>query len=67
MGKVIEEYTSQYDVGDVIIFSNSSMLFLGIIEGYYIDHNCNFFHNAPPNHKKGHTYPTKISMPRRSA
>lgn len=40
MGKVIEEYTSQYDVGDVVIFSNSSMLFLGIIEGYYIDHNC---------------------------
>lgn len=37
MGKVIEKYTSQYDVGDVVIFSNSSMLFLGIIEGYYID------------------------------
>lgn len=40
MGKIIEEYTSKYDVGDVVIFKTEKCLLLGIIEGYYIDHNC---------------------------
>lgn len=58
MGKVIEEYTSQYDVGDVVVFSNSSMLFLGIIEGYYIDHNCgnSFWYNVRVNSNTVYTY-----------
>lgn len=40
MGKIVEEYTSKYDVGDVVIFKTKDCLLLGIIEGYYIDHNC---------------------------
>lgn len=40
MGKIIEEYTSEYDVGDVVIFKTKDCLLLGIIEGYYIDHSC---------------------------
>lgn len=58
MGKVIEEYTSQYDVGDVVIFSNSSRLFLGIIEGYYIDHSCDnsFWYNIRVNSNTVYTY-----------
>lgn len=40
MGKIIEEYTSEYDVGDVVIFKTEDCLLLGIIEGYYIDHSC---------------------------
>ena len=47
MGKIIEEYTSKYDVGDVVIFEDGHRLFLGIIEGYYIDHNAgdSFWYN----------------------
>lgn len=40
MGKIIKEYTSEYDVGDVVIFKTKDYLLLGIIEGYYIDHSC---------------------------
>ena len=58
MGKVIEEYTSQYDVGDVVVFSNSSRLFLVIIEGQYIDHNCgnSFWYNVRVNSNTVYTY-----------
>ena len=31
MGKIIEEYTSEYDVGDVVIFKTKDCLLLGII------------------------------------
>lgn len=62
MGDIIKEYTSQYDVGDVIIFKCGSdigfRMFLGIIEGYYIDHNCNesFWYNVRVNSKEVFTY-----------
>ena len=36
MGKIVEEYTSKYDVGDVVIFKTKDCLLLGIIEGYYL-------------------------------
>lgn len=40
MGKIVEKYTSKYDVGDVVIFKTKDCLLLGIIEGYCIDHSC---------------------------
>ena len=58
MGVIIEKYTSKYDVGDVVIFRNSSQLFLGIIEGYYIDHNADdsFWYNIRINSNTVDTY-----------
>ena len=58
MGKIIEEYTSKYDVGDVVIFSKNNTLLLGIVEGYYIDHNCDdsFWYNIRVNSKTVYTY-----------
>ena len=42
----------------VLFISNSSMLFLGIIEGYYIDHNCgnSFWYNVRVNSNTVYTY-----------
>ena len=44
MGKITLEFESKYEVGDVVIFNryrDKYGLSIGIIEGYYIDHNCN--------------------------
>lgn len=61
MGKIVEEYTSQYDVGDVVIFKATDCLLLGIIEGYYIDRNCNnsFWYNIRTNNTNVYTYSNK--------
>lgn len=61
MGKIIEEYTSKYDVGDVVIFKTANCLLLGIIEGYYIDHNCDnsFWYNIRTNKINVYTYSNK--------
>ncbi len=58
MGSIIEEYTSEYDVGDVVVFSNSNQLFLGIIEGYYVDYDCDnsFWYNVRVNSNTVYTY-----------
>ncbi len=37
MGKVIQEFTTEYDVGDIVIFKKYDYLQVGIIEGYYLD------------------------------
>ena len=44
MGLIIEKYETKYDAGDVVIFNNNDngknhRLFIGIIVGFYIDHN----------------------------
>ena len=61
MGKIIEEYTSKYDVGDVVIFKTGKCLLLGIIEGYYIDHNCDnsFWYDIRTNSTNVYTYSNK--------
>ena len=61
MGKIVEEYTSKYDVGDVVIFKTKDCLLLGIIEGYYIDHNCDnsFWYNIRTNETNVYTYSNK--------
>lgn len=58
MGNIIKEYTSQYDVGDVVIFNSHENLLLGIIEGYYLDHNCDdsFWYDIRINSNTVYTY-----------
>ena len=36
MGKIIQEFETEYDVGDVVIFENDNLLQVGIVEGYYV-------------------------------
>ena len=38
MGKIIKEYETEYEVGDIVIFRVGTCLLVGIIEGYYVDH-----------------------------
>lgn len=44
MGKIIKEYKTEYEVGDVVIFEKNQVLNVGIIEGYYVDDG-NFWFN----------------------
>lgn len=37
MGKIIMEFETEYNVGDVVIFEKNDKLQVGIIEGYYMD------------------------------
>lgn len=41
MGKIVLEFETEYNVGDVIVFEKHDRLHVGIIEGYYMD--CNTF------------------------
>lgn len=36
MGKVVHEFETLYDIGDVVIFDRDC-LSVGIVEGYYVD------------------------------
>lgn len=42
MGKIIKEYVTQYEVGDIVIFYKDD-LHVGIIEGYYVEDNIFWF------------------------
>lgn len=44
MGKIIKEYETEYNVGDVVIFKRNDAVLVGIVEGYYLDNN-NFWFN----------------------
>ena len=37
MGKIIQEFETEYDKGDVVIFKKHSVLLVGVIEGYYLE------------------------------
>ena len=43
MAKVIREYETQYEVGNVVIFKKNNVLHVGIIEGYYVEDNTFWF------------------------
>ena len=45
MAKIIKEYETKYDVGNVVIFKKNNALHVGIIEGYYVDDD-NFWFNV---------------------
>ena len=40
MGKIHRESTTEYDVGDVVIFKKDNCLLVGVIEGYYEEDHC---------------------------
>lgn len=42
MAKVIQEFETKYEVGDVVIFDKDGLQ-VGIIEGYYVENNCFWF------------------------
>ena len=42
MGKIIKEYETEYELGDLVIFRKKG-LEIGVIEGYYIDDECFWF------------------------
>ena len=35
MGKIIHEFETKYDIGDIVIFEKNDLLQVGIVEGYY--------------------------------
>ena len=37
MGKLIYEFKTDYNVGDVVIFKKNNALHVGLVEGYYVD------------------------------
>lgn len=39
MAKIISEFETKYDRGDAVIFRYHDRLMVGIISGYYIDHD----------------------------
>lgn len=43
MGKIIKEYETKYNVGDVVIFNKIGFLQVGVIEGYYVEDNIFWF------------------------
>ena len=55
MGKIVHEFETEYNVGDVVIFENFKTLNVGIIEGYYVD-NGNFWFNVRTTHDFVYTY-----------
>ena len=55
MGRIIKEFETEYNVGDVVVYKKNKMLFVGIIEGYYIDDD-NFWFNIRVNDNFVHTY-----------
>ena len=55
MGKIIKEYETEYNVGDVVVFEKNNILNVGIIEGYYVEDG-NFWFNMRVNHECVYTY-----------
>jgi len=58
MGKVSITFETEYEVGDVVLFKDDNKISVGIIEGYYIDHDAgnSFWFNIRMNKNKVHTY-----------
>lgn len=58
MGKLVYEYETEYETGDVVIFKKNEKLRVGIIEGYYVDHNCDesFWFNIRTSKTHVYTY-----------
>ena len=43
MGKVVVEFETDYNAGDVVIFEKNNRLMVGIVEGYYMEDNIFWF------------------------
>lgn len=55
MGKIIKEYETEYEVGDVVLFDKDNHLLAGIIEGYYVEDG-NFWFNIRTSRNFVYTY-----------
>ena len=58
MGKIVEEFETDFDKGDVVVFKKKDALMVGIVEGYYIDHNAgsSIWYNIRTNPDNVYTY-----------
>ena len=43
MGKIVVEFETDYNAGDVVIFEKNNRLMVGIVEGYYMEDNIFWF------------------------
>ena len=43
MGKIVVEFETDYNAGDVVIFEKNNRLLVGIVEGYYVKDNIFWF------------------------
>ena len=48
MGKVVVEFETDYNAGDVVIFEKNNRLMVGIVEGYYMEDNIFWFNIRVP-------------------
>ena len=55
MGKIVVEFETDYNAGDVIIFEKNDRLMVGIVEGYYMEDNI-FWFNIRVSSKYVYTY-----------
>ena len=40
MGKIVIEFETVFDIGNVVVFKKNNRLMVGIIEGYYEEDSC---------------------------
>ena len=43
MGKIVVEFETNYNAGDVVIFEKNNRLLVGIVEGYYTENDIFWF------------------------
>ena len=43
MGKIVVEFETDYNAGDVVIFEKNDRLMVGIVEGYYMEDDIFWF------------------------
>ena len=43
MGKIVIEFETNYNAGDVVIFEKNDRLMVGIVEGYYMEDDIFWF------------------------
>lgn len=55
MGKIVQEFETKYDVGNVVVFEKNNQLNVGIIEGYYEEDGC-IWYNIRISSKFVYTY-----------
>ena len=55
MGKIVVEFETKYNAGDVVIFEKNNRLMVGIVEGYYMEDDI-FWFNIRVSSKYVYTY-----------
>ena len=55
MGKIVVEFETDYNAGDVVIFEKNDRLMVGIVEGYYMEDDI-FWFNVRVSSRYVYTY-----------